>query len=171
MPVKVEIRVDVESMTEFMLYHIYTGSAGIMTLVLGALNIGFAVSFALGRKYLYAVLFLAFALLILVAFPRFIKSKVKKQMEGATKLREPLTYEFNDEGVATLTGADRKTIPWDQFKKAVSRKKTIILYDISKRGIILPVEQLGEDYTAVVDMIAAHMPDSAVRIIRTDGKK
>ena len=40
MPVKVEVRLDVESMTEFMLYHIYTGSAGALTLVLGALNIG-----------------------------------------------------------------------------------------------------------------------------------
>ncbi len=171
MPVKVEVRLDVESMTEFMLYHIYTGSAGALTLVLGALNIGLTVSFALGGKYLYAVLFLVFTLLILLAFPKFIKSKVKRQMEGATKLKEPLNYEFNDEGVATVTTSDRKTKQWDQFKKAVSRKKTIILYDHSRRAIILPVEQLGESYTAVVDMIAAHMPGEAVKIIRTDGKK
>lgn len=171
MPVKVEITLDVDSMTEFMLYHIYTGSAGVLTLVLGALNAGLTLSFALAGKYLYALMFLVFTFLILVAFPNFIKSKVKKQMEGGKKLKEPLTYEFDDEGVATVTASDSRKKPWAQFKKAVSRKKTIILYDASRRAIILPIEQLGESYTAVVDAITAHMPGSAVKIIRTDQGK
>lgn len=171
MSVKVEVRMDVESMTEFMLYHIYTSSAGLLTLVLGLLNIGFTVSFALKGNYLYAVLFLVFTLLILVAFPGFIKKKVRSQMENAAKLKEPITYEFDDGGITTTTAADGSKMPWEKFKKAVSRKNIIILYDFSKHAIILPIEQLGEEYAAVVDMIFAHMPAPAVRMAKPGNKR
>ena len=47
----------------------------------------------------------------------------------------------------------------------------MILYDTQKRAVILPIEQMGEHYAAVTDLIAAKMPASAVRIRRGDGKK
>lgn len=171
MPVKIEIKMDVPSMEEFMLYHIYTSKAGIGLLVLGVLNVLFTVSFVIKRNFLYMLIFLMFSVLILVVFPQLIRSKVRKQMEGAEKLKEPVTYEFDDEGITTTTSDDSGKASWEKFKRAVSRKNILILYDSKKRAIILPVEQLGENYTAIVDMIYAHMPAPAVRIMRTDGKK
>ena len=39
MPIKIEVKMDSESMAEFMIYHIYTGTSGILALVLGFLNV------------------------------------------------------------------------------------------------------------------------------------
>ena len=38
MSVKVEVKLDAESMADFMIYHIYTSGAGVAALVLGMLN-------------------------------------------------------------------------------------------------------------------------------------
>ena len=58
MPIKIEVKMDSESMAEFMIYHIYTGTSGILALVLGFLNVGFTISFVMRGNYLLAGVFL-----------------------------------------------------------------------------------------------------------------
>lgn len=171
MPVTVEVKMDGDSMADFMVYHIFTSGAGIAALILGGLNVGFMVSFFVRADYVLAVLFLAFAVMVLAGFPYVIRQKVKKQVENSEKLQLPITYTFDDEGIETITHSNSGKAPWSSFRKAVSRKRVIILYDGKKRAVILPVEQIREDYTAVVDLIYAKMPASAVKIRRMDGRK
>ena len=45
------------------------------------------------------------------------------------------------------------------------------MYTAEKQAIVLPIDQMGDQYTAVVDLIYANMPAPAVRIRRLDGKK
>ena len=171
MPVKVEIRLDAQSMTEFMIYHIYTGGVGILTLVLGVLNVALTVVFAMQKDFLLMALFLFFAVMIWIAFPWFIKNKVTKQMQHSRRLNVPVTYTFDGDGIETVTPDGSGKASWGKFKRAVSRKSILILYDATKRAIILPVDQLGENYTNIVDLIYANMPAYAVRIHRLDRKR
>lgn len=171
MPVELKIKLDVASMAEFMLYHIYTGPVGILTLILGVLNAGSVVVFASRREWALMFLFLVFVFLIVVALPMFIRYRVAKQMENSRRAAAEVTYIFSDDGIETITEEDRGKASWTVFKKAVSRKEILILYAKSGQAIILPVSQIEAEYTAVVDLIFAHMPAPAVRIRRTDGKK
>lgn len=171
MSVKVEIKLDVESMADFMIYHIYTSGAGMTALILGMLNVGLTIAFVMKRQFLLAAVFLLFVCLVFIVFPKFIRKKVIKQMKNSRRLEETVTYEFMDDGIMTTTSEDSGKASWSKFKRAISRKKIIFLYDAQKRAIILPVSQLGDKYTEIVDMIFAHMPAPAVRIRRLDGKK
>lgn len=171
MSVKLEVKLDAQSMTDFMIYHIYTSGAGMTAIVLGMLNVGLTIAFVMRQQYLLAVVFCAFVLLIFGAFPAFIKNKVKKQMANSKRLEETVTYEFMEDGIVTTTSADSGKASWSKFKRAISRKRIIFLYDKQRRAIILPVVQLGDRYTEVVDMIFANMPAPAVRIRRLDGRK
>ena len=171
MPIKIVVTRDVRSMTDFMLYHIYTSGAGILTLVMGIVNICLTISFAIRKNYFYMILFLLFALVILFLFPYMIKNKVKKQMANVSDERNRVTYEFDEDGITTTTAEDSGKASWGKFKKAVAYKSVVILYDASKRAIILPVEQMGEDYESVVEMIYAHMPAPAVRIRKAGSKR
>ncbi|HIW84345.1 MAG TPA: YcxB family protein [Candidatus Dorea gallistercoris] len=164
MSVKVEVRMDAGSMADFMVYHIFSGKAGIMALALGGLNIGFAVVFAMRENFGLTGLFLAFAALVLAGFPYIIRRKVVKQVEASERLRAPVTYTFDEEGIETVREDDSGKASWEQFQKAVSRKRIIILYDAHRHAIVLPVDQLGEDYRPVVDMIRTHMPARAMKI-------
>lgn len=171
MPVELKIKLDSASMSEFMLYHIYTGPVGILTLILAVLNAGSVYVFAVRREWGMMLLFLVFVILILAVLPMYIRRRVVKQMEHSRQAAAEVTYIFSEEGIETITEDDRGKASWQVFKKAVSRKRILILYARSGQAIILPLSQMEEEYTAIVDLIFAHMPAPAVRIRRTDGKK
>lgn len=164
MPVKVEIRMNAELMADFMVYHIFTSAVGMMAIVLAALNVGFSVALVIKSKYAYAMLFFFVAVIIVAGFPKLIRTKVMKRMQNSKKLTEPVIYEFDEYGIETTIQDDHGKASWGKFKRALLHKNLIILYDPEKQAIILPIEQLGEQYDAVVEMIRTHMPAQAVRI-------
>lgn len=163
MEVTVKVTLDVDSMSEFMLYHIYAGGIGAAIVALGALNAGFAAAFAMRGEWIMVVVFAVFACLLLAGFPFAIKNKVAA-MEGSKRLTEAVEYKFTEEGIQTVTAEKTGQASWKRFQKAVKRKRILILYDADRHAIILPVSQLGEQYTDIVRMIRAHMPSEAVRI-------
>lgn len=163
MPVKVTVTLNVSAMTEFMIYHLYTGAAGIAVLGLGALNVGMALAFGMRGNFPVAAVFLIFALLLFLGFPKMIKRRIEG-MKESKRLTEPVTYEFGEDGIRTETSERTGQASWKKFCKAVLRKNILILYDAQRRAIILPVDQLGDKYGDVVAMIKAHMPPGAVRI-------
>ena len=169
MPVKVEVRLDVDSMAEFMIHRIYTSMPGIVSIALGVLNVGLVYAFYRKEEFLLAVLFVVFALLLLVGFPYYIRYRVEK-MKDSRRFTETVAYEFTEEGITTTTSEDSGKASWSKFKRAISKKRSIILFDHQNQAVILPIVQLGEQYTPVVDMIFSHMPAAAVRIRRLDKK-
>lgn len=171
MSVKVEVKMDAQIMSDFMVHHIFSGKAGTAAIALAALNIGFAVSFIVKGKYPMAVLFAVFAFVILCVFPWMIRRKVAKQMENAVRLKAPVTYEFDEEGIETVTQDDSGKAPWEKFQKALTHKNMIILYDAQRRSIILPLEQMGDSGQEVIEMIVTHMPAKAVKIRGSLAKK
>lgn len=170
MEVKVKITLDVNAMSEFMIYHIYTGKAGMAILALGALNTGLAAAFGGRGDWVMTAVFAVFSLLLLFGFPFAIRRKVAS-MKGAKRLTEPVEYTFNEEGIQTVTPEKTGKASWKRFQKAVSRKNILILYDAQRHAIILPIEQLGDQYNAVVDMIVSHIPPSGVRIKKQEDRR
>lgn len=75
MPVKVEVKLDVDSMADFMVYNIYTSGPGMVALILGVLNMGLAVSFIMKGDFLLVLMFLAFAFLILAFSHTLLEEK------------------------------------------------------------------------------------------------
>ena len=171
MPVKVEVRMDVQSMTDFMLYQIYSSGAGVLVSVLAIINIVLTIVFAVKGRMGLMALYAAFAVVLLVVFPYMIRKKVRKQMSSSRRLNIPVVYEFEDSGVTTTTPQDSGKASWKKFKKAVSRRRIIMLFDEQKQAIILPVDQIEDNYTAIVDLIYKNMPAPAVRIRRLDKRK
>ena len=171
MPVKVEVKMDIQSMTDFMLYQIYSSGVGVLVSVLAVINIVLTIVFAMKECLSLMTLYAAFAVVLLVIFPYLIKRKVRKRMSGSRRLDVPVIYEFEDSGVTTTTPQDSGKASWKKFKKAVSRKRIIMLFDEQKQAIILPVDQIEDNYTAIVDLIYKNMPAPAVRIRRLDKRK
>ena len=171
MPVKVEVKMDIQSMTDFMLYQIYSSGVGVLVSVLAVINIVLTIVFAMKECLSLMTLYAAFAVVLLVIFPYLIKIKVRKRMSGSRRLDVPVIYEFEDSGVTTTTPQDSGKASWKKFKKAVSRKRIIMLFDEQKQAIILPVDQIEDNYTAIVDLIYKNMPVTAVRIHRLDKRR
>ena len=171
MPIKVQVRVGAEVMIDFMLYHIYASAVGVITIILGILNIGLGIAFVSRKEFLYMAGAFAFAVVVLVIYPQTIKNRVKRQMERMENKEALVTYTFSEDGVETVTKDDSGKADWSAFKKAVSRKRLLLLYDDKKQAVILPIDQIQEEYAQIVDMISAHMPAPAVRIKRLGAKQ
>ena len=154
MAVKVEVKLDVPSVTDFTIHHICSGKIGIFRNVLGVLNVALAVVFAL------------FAAFILGGLKMIIRNRVTKQMEHSNRLSMPVTYEFSEKGILTTTESDSGMASWDAFKRAVTTKKILILYSNSGQAIILPLNQIEAEYKEIADLIYENMPAPAVRVQR-----
>ena len=154
MAVKVEVKLDVPSVTDFTIHHICSGKIGIFRNVLGVLNVALAVVFAL------------FAAFILGGLKMIIRNRVTKQMEHSNRLSVPVTYEFSEKGILTTTESDSGMASWDAFKRAVTTKKILILYSNSGQAIILPLNQIEAEYKEIADLIYENMPAPAVRVQR-----
>ena len=154
MTVKVEVKLDVPSVTDFTIHHICSGKIGIFRNVLGVLNVALAVVFAL------------FATFILGGLKMIIRNRVTKQMEHSNRLSMPVTYEFSEKGILTTTESDSGMASWDAFKRAVTTKKILILYSNSGQAIILPLNQIEAEYKEIADLIYENMPAPAVRVQR-----
>jgi len=171
MSVKIDISLDEQSMIDFMMYQIYTKGAGIISLVLGVLNALFVIVFAYRKELAQALLFMIFTFVLLIGFPYLIKRSMRKNIGDNKRIMTPVTYEFSKEGIRTTTGGKSGQASWKAFTRALSRKRLIILFDSKKQSIILPVDQLGDSYADVVNLIVENMPAPAVRINRLDKKK
>lgn len=164
MAAKVQIRMNAQIMADYMVYQVFKSTPGIAAVALAALNAGLAVALAIGRRYPFALLCLLVVLVVGLGFPRLIRRRVTKRMEGYTRLTEPVTYEFTEKGVTTTTFNDSGTASWGKFTRAVQRKNLLLLYAGRSQAIILPIDQIGDEYAAITELIRTHMPAGAVRI-------
>ena len=170
MGVRVEIKMDEESMADFMTYHIYTSIVGIIACLLGGLNVGLTAVFIMMKKYPQAVLFGAFIIIIFVLFPWYIRKKVVDSFRRSKDPDAVTVYEFTDDGVTVERKDVSGLIPWSEFTKAIKRKQILVLFRQNKKGVVFPLNQMQDVYEEVVDMIYEHMDAPKVRIMRT-GKK
>ena len=117
-------------------------------------------------------IFIVFAVLLLIGFPYFIRSNVRRQMGNARRVQDTAVYEFDDEGVTTTTADDSGKASWSKFTKAVVTKKRVLLLFAGKdQAIVLPLGQIGEHYEEIARLICEHMPAPAVRIRRPGDRK
>ncbi len=78
--------------------------------------------------------------------------------------QEPLRYTLDEEGLTVSQGEAQERMDWENMHKAVSTGRSIILYTSPVNATIFPKRQLGEERTAVVEMISTHMPPKKVKI-------
>ncbi len=162
MSVKFEVKMTAKYMYDFMLYHQYTHVSGLLGGIIGVIALGLGITTMMDGEASAAMPMFLVAVLFLVVNPMTTKQRAKTQVERAFK--EPLTYEFTEEGVYVSQGETRVLNKWDEFAKAVSTQRSVILYITKLRAIIFPKECMGEQYEAAIKMIHTHMSSSKVKI-------
>lgn len=144
-------------MYDYMLMHSYNSPAGLIGSTFGAVFIVFAFATS---QWLFAVL--GMVMLLYLPWTLFIKSR--QQVLSNPCFQEPLTYTLDEEGLTVSQGEAEEKMAWENMHKAVSTGRSIILYTSHVNATIFPKKQLGENKTAVIEMISTHMPPKKVKI-------
>lgn len=164
MSVKFEVKMTEKAMYDFLLYHTYTHVNGLLGALIGAAFLVIAGYKGVNGEYDGIVLFVGMGLLMLLMTPLSLRSSARNQVKNTKMFQEPLKYEMTEEGLSVEQNGEKALNPWDEFEKAVSTGHSLILYVTRVRAIILPKDQLGDDYMAAVKMISTHIPPKRVKI-------
>lgn len=164
MPIKFEVKMTEEYMHDFLLYHTYTHMSGIVEIIAGILGLVTGIKYLLSGNSQAGMIGLLIAAMFLIINPMSMKSKARNQVKQTEMFQKPLEYELDETGITVRQGELATTNKWEDFTKAISTKKSVIVYVTKVRAIILPKEYMEEQYDEVLEMIRAHMPASKVKI-------
>lgn len=164
MPIKFEVKVTDKVMSNFMLYHTYTHAAGIIGMMIGLLSLGMAVHKITTADYSGALLFFIFAFVFVIYMPFSMVQKAKTQVKYTPMFKKPIAYEIREEGLHVSQDDQEVVNAWEDFRKVVSTGKVLILYITKIRAVLLPIDQLGDQYREVVDGLVKYMEPSQIKI-------
>lgn len=164
MAVKFDVKMTQKALFDFTLHTSYTSIGGIAGVVLGGAGLVMAINHIAAGDMSGASPFVLIALFFLVGNPITMWSRCANQVLKTPMFQKPISYELTEEGV--LISQDDQSVlnEWQNFEKAISTNKSIILYVTKVRALIFPRESLGEQYAAAVQMISTHMPPKKVKI-------
>ena len=157
MEVSFDIKMTPGALYDYLLYHTYTGTSGLLGTIAGALLV---VAFFMNGSALYLI----FGLIVLLYLPWTLYIRSKKQYLANPAFKEPLHYILNDEGMTVSQKEASEQITWENMYKAVSTPKSIVLYTSPVNATIFPKKDLGEQKAALIEVISTHMPTKKVKI-------
>lgn len=164
MSVKFQVQMTEKYMYDFMLYHNYTHASGLMSAMAGVLCFAVFLTKITNGDVPSSVVWLMCAIIMLIVNPQNMKAKAKMQIHNTPMFQKPLEYEIHENGITVRQDDQEVSNVWDDFTKAVSTGKSILLYMGRIRAIILPKECMGEQYEQVLKMIHTHIPANKVKI-------
>lgn len=164
MSVKFNVKMTDEYMYDFMLYHNYTHTSGLMTAIAGVLCLAVFVQKLMDGEMQACAVWLMCAILFLIVSPSSLKTKAKSQVNNTEMFQKPLEYEFTEKGITVSQEEAKAETKWEEVAKAVSTQKSVILYLGRVRALILPKVCMGDQYEEALKMIHTHIPPNKVKI-------
>lgn len=157
MELEFDVKINAGILYDYLLHHTYTSFSGLLGTVVGVLAL---VMYYAERNILYLIA----GVVILLYLPWTLYLKSKQQMVNSKVFKEPLHYKMTDEGMEVSQGEAKEMQEWDKMYKAVSTRKSIILYTSPVNASVFPRKDLGDKTSVLIQMISTHMPPAKVKI-------
>ena len=141
---------------DYLIHHAYTHFPGIMSVCFAVLGLLF---YARTSEIIY----LALAVLLIFYLPVNLGYRAKVQMMSPV-FKEPIDYEVSEAGIRMRQNEAESLATWDMIEKAVSTKKSIVMYTGKNSATIFPREALGDDLTAFLSIAAAGMKPGRMKV-------
>lgn len=157
MELEFDVKINAGILYDYLLHHTYTSFSGLLGTVVGVL----ALIMFFGERN---VLYLIAGVVILLYLPWTLYLKAKQQMVNSKVFKAPLHYKMTEEGVEVSQGEAKEIQEWDKMYKAVSTRKSIVLYTSPVNASVFPRKDLGDKTSVLIQMISTHMPPAKVKI-------
>lgn len=157
MELEFDVHMSTANLYDYSLYHTYRSFSGILGTAVGVLLLANFV-------HSHQILYLIFGLITVFYLPIALYMNAKKQMLAVPAFREPLHYRLTESGIEVSQGDVTQSQEWSAVLKAVSTRKSIILYTGKAVASILPRDDMGSKTEAVIKMISANVEPNRVKI-------
>ena len=147
-----DIQVTTKNMYNFLMYHIYRGVSGIVSIIAGIGMIAYYV-YAKDGSGPNTWIFLCFGILFLVYQPWTLYTKAVKQAKMNPVFKKPLRYILTEEKIEVRQGESANELSWEQVYVVRENKTSILLYTSDKNAFIWEKSQLKEKEPQVRAML------------------
>lgn len=156
--VSFDVKMDAGILYDYQLYHAYTSASGLLGTCFGILGILMFI------KQPDMVLYLILGIMLIFYTPVTLRFRCAQAMQFVEAYKMTLHYTLDAEGIHVSTDKEEQMLPWENFTKAVSTPKSIVVYSGKKQASIFPRKALGEDLPALLAVISENMKPSQVKI-------
>lgn len=165
MPIKIQTQITYKDIYDFLLYHNYCNKVnGIIVTLLSFFGIGLGAYHVRRGDIQSAMISFMVGAFLLIYTPQTLRAKAKFQVKNTPMFQNPLNYEFSEQGITTMQDENQVTHEWSDYAKAVTTRRSIILYLNTTRAVIFPKKCLGDQYGEILKLISTHMQPDKVKI-------
>jgi hypothetical protein len=157
--VEIDVKIKADDLYDYMLMHAYHSASSLI-------GSGFGVFMVIIGAVRAEWLFIIAGIILILYLPWVLFIKSRRQVLSNPAFRQPLHYVMDEEGICVSQGEVTQKQAWGDMYKAISTKKSIILYTTRTNATILPKRELGEKRLKVIDMVSTYMPSNKVKVKR-----
>ncbi len=157
MKTEFDITLSSKDMYRFSMYHAYTGSQGILSILIAVLCFFAAVTTKGSVEWMYTLLYAGFGVVFLFYIPCNLYLRSKRQILSSEVLKHALHYRIDEEGIHTSQKEATADLPWEQVYKMVSTKYNVLIYSTRVNAFIIPREQIPGEYDALKEIASKHL--------------
>ncbi len=158
MKIEFDITLTGRDMYRFSMYHAYTGSQGIISIVLAVLSFFVAAKTYDSVSLSYTILYAVFGILFLFYMPLNLYLRSKRQFLMSEELRKALHYVVDDTGIHTSQNEAAADLSWEQVYKIISTGSSVYVYSNRVNAYIIPKNQIEGQYEKLREIAKAHLP-------------
>lgn len=158
MKTEFDITLDSKDMYYFSMHHTYTGSQGIISIVIAALCFASAVYTYGSVELLYTILYAGFGILFLLYIPVSLYLRSKRQILTSDVLRNALHYAIDETGIHTSQKEASADLPWEQVYRIISTRNHVLIYSNRINAYIIPRSQVTKEYDIIRQIAIAKLP-------------
>lgn len=160
-----DIQITTKSMYNFLMYHAYKGTSGLLNILIGIGMIAYYF-YARGGEGTNTWLFLFFGVLFLVYQPWTLYSRAVKQAKLNPVFKQPLTYVLTEDGIEVRQGESANQITWNQVYTVRENGMSILLYTSNKNAFIWVKSQLKDQESQVREFLAKKVDAKKLKLKR-----
>lgn len=159
-----DVKLTVEDMYRFSMYHTYSGFHGIASVIIAILVFFVAAKTYGSVETMYTLLYILFGILFLVYMPVSLYLRAKRQIASSEVFRKPLHFTVTEEKITSSQNEETADLPWKQIYKVVETKSNILVYSSRINAFVLPKNQIAGEYDTFRKIMEEKLPNYRLKL-------
>ena len=164
MKITFDINLNSGHLFRFYMYQAYTGMQGIVSVILCILGFIMAGISAKSGHMANTMMYLVFGLVFLLYVPGALYMRSKSNLKKNQVFGNTLHFDISEEGIRVSQNGDSGELMWDQIYKMITVKNLILIYTNRVNAYILPIEQIGRQYSNLRKLAMEQLEKCRVRM-------
>lgn len=164
MKLEFDVKISEKDLYSFNLRQAYKGSQGVVSILI-FLSLAVAAGVYISKgQYLYATVYGAIGVVLLLYVPLSLKGRVKLAFKTNKTFLKPLHFEVDEKAFVVSQDEEKSELPWEMVYKYIASKDDIYVFSNRQNAYILSKSQLGDNFEKLNELAKKVLESYRVKI-------